>query len=66
MIAGTPLPAVHAPAGWFALAFGGIGGHAFGGGTVGIVVVVVLVGLRMYMRARGGGRGPRGRGGPWF
>lgn len=49
-----------------ALAFGlgGLGRHGLGGGSAGLIIVVVLMGLRIYMRSRGGGRGPRGRG-PW-
>jgi hypothetical protein len=42
---------------------GGLGGHGIGGGA-GLVIVLGLMGVRMYMRSRGGGRGPRGRG-PW-
>jgi hypothetical protein len=54
--------AVH-PFAQLALGFGGLGGHGIGG-TAGVVVVVGLMGVRLYMRTRGGGRGPRGRG-PW-
>jgi hypothetical protein len=59
-------PAVH-PGGGGLLAFGlgGFGRHGLGGGTAGLVILVVVMGLRLYMRSRGGGRGPRGRG-PWF
>jgi hypothetical protein len=47
------------------LGFGGLGGHGVGGGAAGVVLVVGLMGMRLYMRSRGGGRrGPRGRG-PW-
>jgi len=58
------LVAAHSPSLQFLLGFGGLGTHGLGGGTAGVIIVVVLMGLRMYMRSRGGGRGPRGRG-PW-
>jgi hypothetical protein len=57
------LVAVRSSSGPFLLGFGGLGGHGIGG-TAGVVVIVGLMGVRMYMRSRGGGRGPRGRG-PW-
>ena len=40
-----------------------VGGHGIGGAGGGIVIIVVM-GLRMCTRSRGGGFGPRGRG-PW-
>jgi hypothetical protein len=58
------LAAAHPSSGLALLGFGGLGGHSFGGGTAGVVIVVIVMGLRIYMRSRGGGRGPRGRG-PW-
>jgi hypothetical protein len=58
------LAAAHPRAGELAFGLGGIGRHGFGGGTAGVIIVVALMGLRLYMRSRGGGRGPRGRG-PW-
>ena len=56
--------ALHLPGATLAFGLGGFGRHGFGGGTAGLVIIVVLMGLRLYMRSRGGGRGPRGRG-PW-
>jgi hypothetical protein len=58
------LVAARTSGGPFLLGFGGLGGHGIGGGA-GVVVVVGLMGVRMYMRSRRGGRGPRRRG-PWF
>ena len=63
------LAAAHLPGRSLLLGFGGFGAHGIGGGTVGVVLIVGMIGVRMYMRARRGGRGPRGRGprggGPW-
>lgn len=58
------LAAVHPSSAAFPFGLGGFGGHGIGGGAVGVVIIVGLMGMRMYMRSRGGGRGPRGRG-PW-
>lgn len=55
------LAALHLGAGALALGLGG-GGHGLGGGVAGVVIVVVLIGLRFFMRSRRGGRW--GRGGP--
>jgi hypothetical protein len=43
------------------LGFGGLA-HGIGGGSAGVIVIVVLMAVRIYMRSRGGGRGRRG---PW-
>ena len=61
--AGQSLAAAHAQSGAVLLGFGGLGRHGIGG-SAGVIVVVVMMALRIYMRSRGGGRGPRGRG-PW-
>jgi hypothetical protein len=62
--------APHLSSRFLLLGFGGFGAHGIGGGTVGVIIIVAMIGVRMYMRSRrGGGRGPRGRGprggGPW-
>jgi hypothetical protein len=63
------LAAAHLQSRSLLLGLGGFGAHGIGGGTVGVVIIVGMIGVRMYMRSRRGGRGPRGRGprggGPW-
>jgi hypothetical protein len=60
------LAATHISSELALLGFGGLvglGGRGIGG-TAGVVVIVGLMGVRVYMRSRRRGRGPRGRG-PW-
>jgi hypothetical protein len=43
------------------LGFGGLA-HGIGGGSAGVIIIVLLMAARIYMRSRRGGRGGRG---PW-
>jgi hypothetical protein len=53
--------AMQLPSRLVVLRFGGLGAHGLGG-TAGVVIVVALMGVRIYTRSRRGGRGRRRRG----